>query len=218
MQRPLYYTRLACGSRRRRRDALHVDAAPPQLDGGVTWTSGNAGGDNHDIWIDPLLPDRMIVGHDGGMSISTNRGRVWLRPRCRSRRCTTSSSTTRFPTTSWATARTALAPRSQQQPDRRQHPHRRVALGGRLRVGFAVPPADNDIVWSGCYDGILDVYDLRTGQAAQRQRLARQPRGLGGRRAALPLPVDLPDPRLAARSEQGVTSAASSSTGPPTRA
>ena len=34
-------------------------------------------GDNHDIWIDPLDPDRMIVANDGGVDISVNRTRSW---------------------------------------------------------------------------------------------------------------------------------------------
>ena len=37
------------------------------------------GGDHHDIWIDPTNANRMTVGHDGGISISTNRGKNWLR-------------------------------------------------------------------------------------------------------------------------------------------
>jgi len=37
------------------------------------------GGDNHEIWIDPTNPDRMIVANDGGASISVNRGRTWMR-------------------------------------------------------------------------------------------------------------------------------------------
>ena len=34
-------------------------------------------GDNHDIWIDPTNPDRMIVANDGGVDISVNRSRTW---------------------------------------------------------------------------------------------------------------------------------------------
>lgn len=34
-------------------------------------------GDNHDIWIDPEDPDRMIVANDGGVDITTNRTRTW---------------------------------------------------------------------------------------------------------------------------------------------
>ncbi len=37
------------------------------------------GGDHHNMWIDPTNGDRMIVAHDQGVSISTNRGRSWLR-------------------------------------------------------------------------------------------------------------------------------------------
>ncbi len=37
------------------------------------------GWDHHDMWIDPTDADRMIVGHDGGVSISENRGRSWFR-------------------------------------------------------------------------------------------------------------------------------------------
>ena len=34
-------------------------------------------GDNHDLWIDPTNPDRMILGNDGGATISLNGGRSW---------------------------------------------------------------------------------------------------------------------------------------------
>src|SRR5512143_3772070 len=35
------------------------------------------GGDHHEIWIDPADGNHMLVSHDGGVSISTNRGRTW---------------------------------------------------------------------------------------------------------------------------------------------
>jgi photosystem II stability/assembly factor-like uncharacterized protein len=51
-------------------------------DGGLTSEviEGKAepGFDHHDMWIDPTNADRMIVAHDGGVSISANRGRTWL--------------------------------------------------------------------------------------------------------------------------------------------
>jgi photosystem II stability/assembly factor-like uncharacterized protein len=34
-------------------------------------------GDNHDIWIDPLDPDRILIANDGGVDISTNRTETW---------------------------------------------------------------------------------------------------------------------------------------------
>jgi hypothetical protein len=34
-------------------------------------------GDNHDLWIDPDDPNRMILGNDGGATITYNGGRSW---------------------------------------------------------------------------------------------------------------------------------------------
>jgi photosystem II stability/assembly factor-like uncharacterized protein len=55
------------------------------LDGGQTLVSrggqSSPGGDNHDMWIDPTNPGRMVVGNDSGVSISENRGRTWARIR-----------------------------------------------------------------------------------------------------------------------------------------
>ena len=37
---------------------------------------------------------------------------------------------------------------------------------GGCEVGFTLPdPEDPDLVWAGCYDGILDLYDHRTGHS-----------------------------------------------------
>ncbi len=35
--------------------------------------------DHHDMWIDPTNPDRLINGTDGGLYISYDRGKTWLR-------------------------------------------------------------------------------------------------------------------------------------------
>ncbi len=35
--------------------------------------------DHHDMWIDPLNPDRLILGTDGGLYMSHDRGLTWLR-------------------------------------------------------------------------------------------------------------------------------------------
>lgn len=54
-------------------------------DGGKTWkqweatdtTSQWTHGDNHALWIDPQNPDRMILGNDGGVSLTLNGGAKW---------------------------------------------------------------------------------------------------------------------------------------------
>ncbi len=48
------------------------------VDGGKTWTEVNTPhGDNHDLWIDPRNPRRMIEGNDGGACVSYNGGETF---------------------------------------------------------------------------------------------------------------------------------------------
>ena len=46
-------------------------------DGGKSFHVINAGGDNHDLWIDPTDPNRLLEGSDMGFYASNNRGRTW---------------------------------------------------------------------------------------------------------------------------------------------
>ena len=48
------------------------------VDGGKTWTEVNTPhGDNHDLWIDPRNPRRLIEGNDGGACVSYNGGETF---------------------------------------------------------------------------------------------------------------------------------------------
>ncbi len=48
------------------------------IDGGKTFTQVTTPhGDNHDLWIDPRNPQRMIEGNDGGACITLNGGDSW---------------------------------------------------------------------------------------------------------------------------------------------
>ena len=53
------------------------------LDGGHTYVNEQGrrrpGGDYHDMWIAPEDGDRMIIGNDGGLAVSVNRGDTWHR-------------------------------------------------------------------------------------------------------------------------------------------
>ena len=85
MGRAHYYSRMAVSPGDE--DELYFLTASysKSIDGGATLVvqggGRGPGGDHHDIWIDPTNPDRMIVGHDQGLSISENRGKSWLRQR-----------------------------------------------------------------------------------------------------------------------------------------
>ncbi len=165
MQRPLYYTRLAVAPDDP--DELHTMSTrhSHSLDGGITWSGGGAGGDNHDMWIDPLMPDRLFVGHDGGMSISTNRGKSWLRPRMPIAQVYHVFVDDKIPYNVMG---------NRQDGPSTMGPSNSLTGGtipigewhsvGGCESGFAVP-AGEDVIWSGCYDGILDVYDRRTGHS-----------------------------------------------------
>ena len=52
------------------------------VDGGRTVTpmtfAESPGFDHHDIWIDPVNGNRIVASHDGGVSVSTNRGKSWI--------------------------------------------------------------------------------------------------------------------------------------------
>ncbi len=166
-QRPLYYTRAVAAPDDHNEIHFLSTAHTISLDGGVSIDRGNAGGDNHDMWIDPLLPDRMIVGHDGGVSISTTRGRSWLRPRLPIAQMYHVRTDNAVPYFVYGNRQDGASHRGPSNsltgsaiPIGAWH-----AVGG-CESGFSVPDTTNNaVVWSGCYEGILDRYDLRTGHA-----------------------------------------------------
>jgi photosystem II stability/assembly factor-like uncharacterized protein len=167
VQRPHYYSRVVAAPDDP--DEVHFLATShtTSLDGGLSVKRGSAGGDNHDMWIDPLMPDRMVVGNDGGISISTTRGESWLRPRLPIAQMYHAYTDNRVPYFVYGNRQdgpSAMGPSNSLSgssiPIGEWH-----SVGG-CESGFAVPdPVDNNIVWSGCYEGILDRYDLRTGHA-----------------------------------------------------
>ncbi|MFZ2648717.1 MAG: hypothetical protein WA210_01300 [Burkholderiaceae bacterium] len=78
MHRPWYYTHVFA-------DPGHADTVYvtnlqmwKSTDGGVSFGAVTTPhGDNHDLWIDPNNPRRMIEGNDGGACVSFNGGQSW---------------------------------------------------------------------------------------------------------------------------------------------
>jgi photosystem II stability/assembly factor-like uncharacterized protein len=61
-------------------NTVYVLSAPAlrSIDGGKTWeTIEGAHGDYHDLWINPRNPKNMVMGDDGGASVSLNFGKTW---------------------------------------------------------------------------------------------------------------------------------------------
>ena len=178
--RTAYYTR--CEANPDDADEAYFLAAvySTTLDGGVT--SSAAGflegpvWDHHDMWIDPYDGDRQIVGGDGGLAISGNRGRTWFRaqlPVAQMYHVTVDN----------AIPYNVMGNR-QDGPSTRGPSNSRMGGGifgvgiprgvwhsvGGGESGFATPdPTDPNIVWSsasgvGAGGGIVSRWDARTGQ------------------------------------------------------
>jgi photosystem II stability/assembly factor-like uncharacterized protein len=83
--RTAYYARMAV-STDNENETYYLNASfSKSIDAGATLTATQGleapGGDHHDMWIDPTNGNRMIVGHDQGVSVSQTRGRTWLKQR-----------------------------------------------------------------------------------------------------------------------------------------
>ncbi|MCP4901350.1 MAG: sialidase [bacterium] len=151
------------------------------VDGGATTidSKGKASpwGDNHDIWIDPLDPDRMAVANDGGVDITVNRGASWRRielPIAQMYHVTVDSSIPYFVYGNRQDGESARGPS-------RTHYSGFIGSVGKIprgawrdvgggESGWATPdPEDPNIIWSstsgyGPVGGIVSRMDLRTHQ------------------------------------------------------
>ncbi|HYX31052.1 MAG TPA: hypothetical protein VE863_21125, partial [Pyrinomonadaceae bacterium] len=77
-QRAFYYTHIFADPKNR--DTMYVlnTGFYKSADGGKTYrTIRPQHGDNHDLWIDPNDPQRMINSNDGGANVSVNGGTSW---------------------------------------------------------------------------------------------------------------------------------------------
>ncbi|MBY0436153.1 MAG: glycosyl hydrolase, partial [Cyclobacteriaceae bacterium] len=80
-QRAGYYTRLRVSTKNENELYTICVGIKKSIDGGKsfdkTFGPWSAGGDNHDMWFDPKLPDRIMCAHDGCTNLSFNGGRTW---------------------------------------------------------------------------------------------------------------------------------------------
>jgi len=164
-QRPHYYSRCAVAPD----DPDEVYFLAPRfsvsLDGGETARRAPMmGGDNHDIWIDPTDGDRMVVGNDQYISISTNRGETWRGHGLPIAQMYHVAVDNRIPYFVYGNRQDGPSCRG---PSNSLLGGGGIPLGewhscGGFESGFAIPdPVENDIVWSGNYGGALDRYDER---------------------------------------------------------
>jgi photosystem II stability/assembly factor-like uncharacterized protein len=136
-------------------------------DGGKTFNSIRVPhGDNHDLWIDPDDPQRMIESNDGGANVSFNGGRTWSsimnQPTAQFYRVTTDD---RFPYWVYGAQQdnttVAISSRGRRRGIDVTDWH---AVGGCESGWVAPKPKNPDVVFAGCYGGSITRYDHKTGQ------------------------------------------------------
>ena len=138
------------------------------IDGGKTIQSVPAHhGDHHDAWIDPKNPARMILAHDGGVSISSDAGKSWHSPPLPIAQFYHVATDTSVPYRVLGAMQdlgTASGPSNSLKGGG-------IAAGEWFDVGGGEAghtqsePGNPDIVYAGEYLGIFTQFDRKTGQA-----------------------------------------------------
>ena len=169
-QRAWYYTRIYADTRNSETVYALNTGFYRSTDGGRTFNPIRVPhGDNHDLWIDPDEPQRMINSNDGGANVSFNGGRTWSsimnQPTAQFYRVTTDD---RFPYRVYGaqqdntTVAIASRGRGRAITETDWHP-----VGGCESGWIAPKPKNPDVVFAGCYGGSITRYDHRTGQSRQ---------------------------------------------------
>ncbi|MFC2170217.1 WD40/YVTN/BNR-like repeat-containing protein, partial [Acidobacteriota bacterium] len=160
-QRPAYYSRCLVTPDDENEIYFQAVRLVVSYDGGETFhiASGDRspGGDNHDMWIDPVEPNRMMIGNDGGVRVSINRGGNWIRPRLPNAQMYHVYVDNQIPYYVYGNQQDGPSTRGPSNSlTGRQIPSCIWHSVGGSESGFAVPdPVDNNIVWSGHYEGML---------------------------------------------------------------
>ncbi|GAB5553040.1 MAG: hypothetical protein Sapg2KO_26310 [Saprospiraceae bacterium] len=124
------------------------------------------GGDTHDIWIDPTDAGRIMVAHDGCASITLDRGKTSENVKLPIAQMYHVAVDDQIPYNVYGNRQDGYSYRGPSNSQMGGIPLESWRRVGGCECGFAQPdPFDNNIVWSGCYDGGLERFDLRTGYA-----------------------------------------------------
>ena len=147
------------------------------LDAGKTFVRPNtdgfasAGGDNHDMWIDPGDANRIMVANDAGASISLDGSRSFEAIRLPIAQVYHVTTDDQIPYNIYGNIQDGNSFRGPSNNLQTGgfggggiHAADFQSVGG-CESGFATPdPSDNDVVWSGCYEGVISRINLRDGQ------------------------------------------------------
>jgi len=150
-------------------------------DGGRTFTGiGVPHGDNHDLWIAPDDPNRMIESNDGGANVSFNGGRSWSeqdQPTAQFYRVALDND---FPYHIYGAQQDNSTVRiASRTTDFGITRNDWFDVGGGESGWIAPSPKDSEIIFAGSYDGLITRYDHHTGQLRDVNPYPNNPMGWG---------------------------------------
>jgi photosystem II stability/assembly factor-like uncharacterized protein len=137
------------------------------LDGGKTFTAIDVPhGDNHDLWIDPVDSRRMVYADDGGAAVSFDGGTTWSSQN--------NQATAQFYHVIADHSFPYILYGAQQDNSTLGTASRTAGpaitagdwfVVGGCESGYIAPhPTNADVSYAGCYDGVIERFDRRTGQ------------------------------------------------------
>ncbi len=135
-------------------------------DGGRTFNAiSTPHGDNHDLWIAPGDPERMIEGNDGGAVVTVNGGKSWSpisnQPTAQFYRVALDQD---FPYNIYGAQQDNTTVRIASRGNSGSITEREWFDVGGGESGWITPdPRNSNIVYAGSYDGLLTRYDHTNG-------------------------------------------------------
>ena len=180
-QRAWYYTRIYADPKNA--DSVYVLNVQffRSNDGGRTYNNiAVPHGDNHDLWIAPDDPNRMIQSNDGGANVSFNGGRSWTdqdQPTAQFYRVTIDND---FPYNVYGAQQDNSTVRiASRTTEGGITTSDWFDVGGGESGWIAPSPKDSNIVFAGSYGGLTTRYDRRTGQQRDINPYPNNPMGSG---------------------------------------
>jgi photosystem II stability/assembly factor-like uncharacterized protein len=180
-QRAWYYTRIYADPQNAESVYVLNTGFYRSNDGGKTFNAISVPhGDNHDLWIAPNDPQRMIESNDGGANVSVNGGKTWTdedQPTAQFYRVAIDND---FPYHIYGAQQdnstVRIASRTNDAGISREDWY---DVGGG-ESGWVVPyPKDSEIVFAGSYGGLITRYDHHTGQLRNVSPWPDNPMGYG---------------------------------------
>ncbi|MDT5124123.1 MAG: hypothetical protein QOC96_3605 [Acidobacteriota bacterium] len=180
-QRAWYYTRIYADPQNAESVYVLNTGFYRSNDGGKTFNAISVPhGDNHDLWIAPNDPQRMIESNDGGANVSVNGGKTWTdedQPTAQFYRVALDND---FPYHIYGAQQdnstVRIASRTNSAGINREDWY---DVGGG-ESGWVVPyPKDSEIVFAGSYGGLITRYDHHTGQLRNVSPWPDNPMGYG---------------------------------------